>query len=349
MTTRPKIRPKIADVAKLARTSQAAVSVVLNGRVGESARVSEETQARIWDAVRELGYSANPVARSLAGGRNRIIGVFTFEPTFPMGQRDFYYPFLIGVEAEAAARGYDLLLFASAGDALPGRRTIYREGVNRLQLSDGAILLGRQPDRGELEQLAVDGFPFVYIGRRETPNQAKISYVTSDYTEATLQIIRYMQSYGHARFLYFRLGDDAEPSQDRALAFTQAAVDPITWQGSPTTLTLEEFQALIARGETAVIAETDVFGLLILDYARQLGLRCPEDFSLAVLGDPMLPAPTLPDWTRFCIPRESMGRQAVQTLLTVLDEPDISLPIQIVLPCVFEAGSTVAAAREPKN
>src|SRR5258707_9077245 len=109
MSPHPRKRPKIADVARMAETSQTAVSVVLNGRVGESVRVSEETQARIWNAVRLLGYTANPVARSLARGRNRIIGLFTFESTFPIESRDFYYPFLVGVEAEAAAEDYDLL------------------------------------------------------------------------------------------------------------------------------------------------------------------------------------------------------------------------------------------------
>lgn len=343
MTTRPKNRPKLADVAKLARTSEAAVSVVLNGRVGESARVSEETQARIWDAVRQLGYTANPVARSLAGGRNRIIGIFTFEPTFPMGEHDFYYPFLIGVEAEAAAQGYDLLLFASASGEAGGRRTIYRSGVNRLQLADGAILLGRQPDRGELGQLATDGFPFVYIGRRDTPNGATISYAAADYADATAQIVRYMRDHGHRKFIYLRVHDDVESSLDREKGYLSAIPYGAVWRGQPSELTAEVLHDMLQVGITAILAENDAFGLAVLNLAHQLGLNCPEDFSLGVLGDPMLPIQTLPDWTRFRIPREAMGREAVRILLTVLDKPDISLPIQVMLPCIFEAGSTVAA------
>ena len=59
--------PKLADVARLANVSEATVSVVINGRVGQHARVSQATQEKIWSAVRELGYVANPAAKSLAG------------------------------------------------------------------------------------------------------------------------------------------------------------------------------------------------------------------------------------------------------------------------------------------
>ena len=72
-------RPTIHDVARLAGVSEGAVSAVLNNRVGQNIRVSEATQQRIVVAVRQLGYIANPAARSLVQGRTNIIAVFTFE------------------------------------------------------------------------------------------------------------------------------------------------------------------------------------------------------------------------------------------------------------------------------
>src|SRR5687768_16025961 len=167
-------RYRIADVAKHARVSEATVSVVLNNRVGEGIRVSEETQQRVWEAVRALGYVPNPSARNLARGRNNLIAVFTFESIFPIDSRNFYYPFLIGIEEEAAVQGYDLLLSTAASDPdMRGR--IYRKGANRLKLADGAVLLGHALDRSEITQLLAEGFPFVYVGRRESPGD-DISY-----------------------------------------------------------------------------------------------------------------------------------------------------------------------------
>jgi DNA-binding LacI/PurR family transcriptional regulator len=344
-------RPRIADVARLAGTSEAAVSVVLNGRVGESARVSEETQARIWESVRQLGYRANPVARNLAGGRNQIIGVFTYEPTFPIESRDFYYPFLVGVEAEAAAQDYDLLLFASAGDQ--GKRAIYRNGINRLQLADGAVLLGQSPDRAELQHLLTDGYPFVFIGRREAPGYP-VPYAAAGYAEATAEIVQYMFEHDHRHIVYFRGIVDVESSTDRergvCLGYQRARqdIDPgIMWRGTPDLVTPAVLTEYLQAGATAFLAENDVIGEAILMQAEALGLRCPEDFSLAVLGDSLRSTAPPRDWTSFKIPREAMGRKAVQLLLTMLNTQGGSPEqFQVTLPCTFIPGTTVAKRKD---
>ena len=52
-------------------------------------------------AVVGAGNVAVPVARTLAGGLNQILGVYTFESAFPLDEDDFYFPFLIGIEKEA--------------------------------------------------------------------------------------------------------------------------------------------------------------------------------------------------------------------------------------------------------
>ena len=93
-------------------------------------------------AIRQTGYVADPVARRLAARHNRILGVFTYEPVFPTGSRDFYHPFLVGIEECAERLGCDLLLLTSAPVA-DGRRRIFHDD-NRLRLADGCVLLGRR-------------------------------------------------------------------------------------------------------------------------------------------------------------------------------------------------------------
>src|SRR6056297_2228719 len=95
-----KRRPTQVDVARQAGVSPAVVSTVLNGAGRGSVRVGPEAAARVRQAVRELGYVPNPVARNLAGGKNRILGMFTFESIFPIERPNCYSPFLIGFEAE---------------------------------------------------------------------------------------------------------------------------------------------------------------------------------------------------------------------------------------------------------
>jgi DNA-binding LacI/PurR family transcriptional regulator len=162
-------RPTQADVARRAGVSRGTVSLVLNNRGGR-VLISTATREKVLAAARELGYSPNPVAQMLASGRNRIIGFFTFEETFPYGQEDFHHRYLVGVERSACARDFDLLLFTRGGRDQP--KTIYRAGMNSLRLADGSIFIGTDPDPEGLQRLLEENYPFVLIGRTRIPPTA---------------------------------------------------------------------------------------------------------------------------------------------------------------------------------
>ncbi|WP_167803276.1 LacI family DNA-binding transcriptional regulator [Pseudoroseicyclus tamaricis] len=65
------------DVARAAGVSTAVVSAVLSPKKNSSIRVAPETAQRVHEAVQRLGYVPNLVARSLAGGERKLLGVFT--------------------------------------------------------------------------------------------------------------------------------------------------------------------------------------------------------------------------------------------------------------------------------
>lgn len=349
-------RPRIADVAKLAGVSEGTVSVVLNNRVGEHIRVSEDTQRKIWDAVQQLGYVANPVAQSLARGRNRIIAVFTFESIFPMDSRNFYYPFLIGIEEEAETHGYDLLLVTGSTGANRNengsRRRIYQNGINRLRRADGAILLGHG-DRQEVEQLLDEGFPFVFVGRRDSPHDS-ISYAAADYAQATAEVVDYLFQHHHRTIAYIKTPITNESSLNRQVGIQQAhqraGIDLPSSRvltSDEDTLTLDQLQAFREQGVTAFVAENDLLGDRILALTKAAGWHCPRDFSLAVLGDPLSMVESVYPWTTFKIPRLAMGRDAVRLLVRMLSEEasQRETPYRSLLPCTFVPGQTVAEAR----
>ena len=75
-------RPTSSDVARLANVSQATVSYVLNGAAGQ--KISEKTQAAVWNAARELGYRRNLAARNLKAGRGGVV-LFVF-PRMGLGE-----------------------------------------------------------------------------------------------------------------------------------------------------------------------------------------------------------------------------------------------------------------------
>ena len=280
-----------------------------------------------------------------------IIAVFTFETIFPIEHRDFYYPFLVGIEQEARTHGYDLLLLTSIDNQQQGRH-IYQNGRNRLQLSDGAILLGAENNKQEVLALLEDRYPFVFVGRRNSPND-NISYAAADYTEATAEIVDYLFQHHHQQVAYIATPNTKESSLDREagirLAYQRAGrvLSPAhIWRQDIAALTLEVLHQFRQQGVTAFIAEDDLLGNQILHLAEAAGWACPRDFSLAVLGDPLSMLEPAHTWTTFKIPRQAMGREAVRLLVEMLhdDQPKREHPYRSLLPCTFVPGLTVGEA-----
>lgn len=339
-------RPTQVDIARSAGVSQATVSLVISGGAA-SDQVAAATRESVLAAAAELGYTANAAARSLKGGRNHLLGLYTFEPVFPVDQRDFYFPFLLGVEEETAQQGYDLLLFSSAGSG--GDRRIYSRGANRLKVADGCVLLGRHLHRDDLAHLVQEDFPFVFIGRREVPGAA-LSYVAADYTEATSRVVTTLAGLGHRRFRYLAVPNGEEPSQDReagyrdglrgtGIRFDATTIEPIA---DPASITAERLRSWHAEGVTALLVEPteDDDTANALDHAaQQAGLDIPADLSVVVLGDPPLTGNR--DWSRYSLPRTHMGREAVRLLLDLLDD-ESGRQRQLLVRCRQIAGDSVA-------
>ena len=92
------------------------------------------------------------------------------------------------------------------------------------------------------------------------------------------------------------------------------------------------------------MVEDDDLGTRLLTAAAAQGLTAPDDFSLAVLGDPLSPREETPAWTTFRIPRRAMGAGAVELLLQLLDNPEGSGPYRQTIACEFAPGTTTGLA-----
>ncbi|MER5795704.1 LacI family DNA-binding transcriptional regulator [Streptomyces sp. NPDC001980] len=361
------------DIARRAGVSQATVSLVISGGAA-SAQIAEPTRRAVLAAAEELGYAANVAARSLKGGRNRLLGLYTFESVFPTDQRDFYYPFLLGVEEETARQGYDLLLYCSGGSASGAlntsgaasasgapraERSIYAGGTNRLKIADGCVLLGRNVRREELSALVREDFPFVFVGRREV-DDGELSYVAADYVSATAALVAELARLGHRRILYLRAPEDSEPTRDReegyrrGLAEAGIAVDEalIRSLADPADLTVERLAGWIdGLGITALLVEPAEDNRLTEALATMAGterVRFPEDCSLALLGDPPSWTPDSRNWTRFSLPRAQMAGEAVRVLIELLDQ-ETPEPRQLTVPCAFVPGDSVGPVRTTRT
>ncbi|WP_169791968.1 LacI family DNA-binding transcriptional regulator [Jiangella muralis] len=335
------------DVARVAGVSQTTVSMVLNERTGGSARISEDTRERVLSAIKKTGYVANPIAQSLAGHRTGMFGVFAFEPMFTAEAGGFYTEFLGGIEAAGEAARKDLLLFTSTVLDEPDNH-IYRRNENRLRLTDGAILLGNGEPKMELARLHEDGFPFVYIGRREIPN-GEISYVSADYAAATADLVERLVAVGHERLCYVGTGADASASIDRRRAFVDTLRDAGLPVDRPVPAGHGDYAAVrqaVEAGATALLVEPPVGIDELTAVIERAGYRVPADVSVALLGDVHGHSVRPDDWSGYRLPRWEMGMQAVKLLVRLMEDPG-GPARRVVVPCLPHDGCTVAPAPRP--
>lgn len=343
-------RPRQAEVARLAGVSQATVSLVLSDKAQGSA-ISDETRQRVLDAARSLGYVPDPAAQRLAAARNNLLGVFSFTATFPTDVQHSYYPFLVGVEQEAAARGYDLVLFT--GSSSGGAGASRPDALSRVRLADGCLFLGRHAPVAELKRMVADGFPVVHLGRRD--ELEGLPWVGADYVSASGEVVGHLAALGHRRIVLVREDDDAPASTDRQQGFLEG-LEAAGLPGGPEAvfrsadpegdLTPERLRHWLAEGVTALVAEETDTGAAWRALCRAVdaaGLTCPDDLSLALLGSPPGDLLAGPQATGFDIPRPELGAAAVRLLAARVAGKEADEPL---VACVFRPGTTTGRPPE---
>ncbi|GAB3473232.1 LacI family DNA-binding transcriptional regulator [Nocardiopsis coralliicola] len=349
-------RPRQSDIARIAGVSQTTVSLVLRQTaVGNS--LARETRHRVLEAAEQLGYVPDPVATRLASAGNALIGLYTFSAAFPTEVAHSYYPILAGVEEEAAAQGRDLLLFT--GSSAPGLQSSADAALRRVRVADGCLFFGRHVPAAPVRRLLEDGFPFVYIGRRDEPD---IPYVGADYVSASADVVARLAAAGHRTIRYLRENDEAPSSTDREEGVLRGAraaqipVENLVVRSDGRTDT----DALLARwraaGVTAVVVEqTDTGAALsgLGSAVERAGLRCPRDLSLAVLGAPTGTRGSAPGggaaFSGFDVPMRAMGRAAVRLLLALIANSAHPGPVRHLLRCDPVSGGTIAAPAPPEH
>ena len=145
------------DVAKQVGVSHQTVSRVLNG----SDSVSDETRARVLQAIEELGYRRNSAARALVTRRSQVLGVVGFDTTL-------YGPTstLFAIEQAAREAGY----FVSVASVKATTAGNVRAAVDRLteQNADGVVVIAPLRTGEPLSGLPI-GLPAVVVTRAPRP------------------------------------------------------------------------------------------------------------------------------------------------------------------------------------
>ncbi|MGV3553389.1 LacI family DNA-binding transcriptional regulator [Rhizobium sp.] len=268
----------IRDVANRAKVSTATVSAVVN----DSAYVSPELRARVLAAISELDYTPSLAARNLKRGRSQLIALVVADLANP-----FFARLVWAAEAAVAAWGYSLVLFNSDEKPENERRILSRI---KMLSCDGIILVpvdvaATQPMR----DTEGEPIPTVLFGR--TVDGQKADTITIDNVSAARQVTNYLMDLGHTRIgtitgpLHLttgrgRLDGMLEAMRARGLEPAPGHVRSGEFREDTAYSVARELLTLPER-PTALYVANGVMALGVMRALADLGMKCPDDISIA--------------------------------------------------------------------
>ena len=141
------MKATISDVARLAGVSTATVSHTINS----TRYVSGETKEKVYQAIRQLGYTPDASARSFRTGKKKTIGFIV-----PDISNKFFGTIIESAENYLSAQGYHLII-ANTKESMDREETNLR--LLTAGLVDGLLVASTMDDFARLDGLIPAGFP----------------------------------------------------------------------------------------------------------------------------------------------------------------------------------------------
>lgn len=294
----------LKDVAERAGVTVTTVSRVINNR----GYISEKTRKKVYDAMREIGYRPNEVARSLCRRNTNTIGVIT-----PRIDHPYYSKLVSEIEAEAAAEKCKIILCCTNN----GTKKV--SGFIEMLRADqalGAILCGCLPETDGKKELE---FPVVMIGDVEGTVQC---VVQCDNYEGGVLAAEALINKRCRRLMY--IGRDWE--RDGITDMKRSGfVDQCGRSGTAyVTLTVDEEIHCAENVLFALREESDVDGIFAggdliaaeaLKACAASGRKVPGDIKIIGFGDTDVASLTIPLLSSVRQPVKEMARLSVQNIL----------------------------------
>ena len=322
----------IVDVAHAAGVSYSTVSRVVNDKNS----IAPEKRARVLEAIERLGYVPNIQARKLAGGRARVVGLVVHDLW-----SSYQVEILRGIDTELAAGQYDLMLYTSHGRA--ATESAYVSALTQ-GLAEGLLLLLPRGLSAYVSGLTQRQFPYVLIDHEGVPGVAPA--IGAANRLGAYHATRHLLELGHRRIGFITGNLEFGAARERLDGY-HAAFSDFNCQVDHSLVCEGDFQrpravaagrALLSRFErpTAIFASNDVSAFGVMEAARELGLRIPEDLSVVGFDDIPEASNVDPPLTTVRQPLEEMGRVAVRTLLATMHDQGhrterIELPTRLIV------------------
>ena len=309
-------RPTIADVAQAAGVSKATVSRVLNET---SPYIRSETRERVMQAVNELQYRPNSIARSMTIKRTATVGLLVSDVGNP-----FYADTVNGVEDQALEADYDVYICNVRFDPERGTRFL-RSLIDKSV--DGIVFMSTLLEDSWLEEVERHGIPTVVVDSPFRNQGVVTGMLDVDFQAGIEELVDHCWQLGHRQFAHISGPLEMRTAYQRWRFFVEALTrrgvdesDIMLIAGSFMMDSGREALATIMQAiprPTAIFAANDLTALGLLTEAGRRGVRIPDDFSLCGLDDIWLAREV--GLTTISLEPYQLGQQAMSMLLQHLD------------------------------
>ncbi len=334
----------IKDIARLAGVSHSTVSRALRG----SSLIPAITASRIQQIANELGYSASAIGRGLVQGRTEAIGVVVTSIADP-----FNGEIVEGLEEFANQHGYSVILATS--QATPKREIAVVKGFQSRRV-DGIIVASSRVGSSYSQLLADTRIPVVLLNNQH-PDEFNHS-VRIDNRQGMHDATEHLLTLGHKRIAYvgdkLGLNSDAE----RRTGFKNA----MECAGLPVDLAFQvegdgkiksaadAFVALVENCRlqrhalpTGVVCYNDLTAVGVMEAAKRLGLRVPDDLSVVGFDDIQVAELLTPGLTTVRQPKWQLGMRSMSLMLTILRGEEAERSVVLSGELVVRGSTGIAA------
>jgi LacI family transcriptional regulator, galactose operon repressor len=299
----------LRQVAKRARVSVATVSRALNSKSG----VNASTRAKILKVAARLNYHPNLNARSLAGGKNRTLGMIASSLENP-----FFFDIFRAMESRAHAHGFELLI---ANTDYRPEQLVRSVRVMIGRRVAGLAVIVSEMDPALIRELEKRDIPVVFYDVGSAKH--RMWNIRVNYRSGIERVVNYLRSLGHTRFAYIGHHSTLSPTSERQRAFVNAVsrYPNTSWQiftsldgpdgGKAAT---RELLATSFR-PTAIVCVNDFMALGVLHELRVQGLQVPQNVSVTGFDNISLSQYCCPPLTTVDIPRARIGQLAFEALV----------------------------------
>ncbi|WP_303968605.1 LacI family DNA-binding transcriptional regulator [Sporosarcina ureae] len=321
------VKVTVIDIAKKAGVSQSTVSKVLNNYP----TISKETRTKVLDAIKELDFHPDLVARSLVSKKSKTIGLIVGDISNP-----FFSETSKVVIKNAREQEIDVII-SDTDYRLENLESALRNMVGRRV--DGILVASVDRRDTVTTDLARKGFPIVLFNRHT--DDKGTPYVVLDNERGSWLAVDHLVNLGHKRIAYISGSLSFSTFQQRFEGYKKALTDydiqidhQIVYNGNADDEEIRRFlkkTLSLKNRPTSLHAATDRIAMIVMDQLTEMGLSVPDDFSVVGFDDIDIASNPHISLTTISQNKREMSQLALEKLLNIINENDDDYPYQIIL------------------